>query len=106
MAIEMDRFVAGGDWRFHDVLSSTVPKTDRGRTHHAFGRDTRKADTRSSCCFHISAVAGTGDPALSCALSSNRLSRKSRVRFRGKAHSPRFSHRASRFAPKELSHLS
>src|SRR6266487_1986338 len=58
----MDRFVAGGDWRFHDVLSSTVPKTDRGRTDHAFGCDTRKAHPRSSRCFHISAVAGIGDP--------------------------------------------
>src|SRR6266516_2774247 len=36
MAIEMDRFVAGGDRRFHDVLSSAVPETDRRRTDHAF----------------------------------------------------------------------
>src|SRR6266404_5633605 len=36
LAVEMDRFVAGGDRRFHDVLSPAIPKTDRRRTDHAF----------------------------------------------------------------------
>src|SRR6266404_8265195 len=35
LATEMDRFAARRNRRVHDVLSSAVPKTNRGRTDHA-----------------------------------------------------------------------
>src|SRR6266850_6083313 len=47
LAIEMDRFTAGGDWRVHDVLSPAVPKTNRRRTDHAFSSKANNKSYRS-----------------------------------------------------------
>jgi hypothetical protein len=32
----LDEFIAGDDWRFHDVLSQAVPETNGRRADHAF----------------------------------------------------------------------
>jgi len=64
LAVEMDRFVARGDRRIHDVLPSAIPKTDRRRTHHAFNSRARKRKTRtrSFARFRVGAVAEIPDP--------------------------------------------
>src|SRR5467141_4441051 len=62
----LDEFIAGDDWRFHDVLSQAVPETNGRRADHAFSAKTRERETSSFACFRVSDVAGIDDPALLC----------------------------------------
>src|SRR5437763_16721821 len=51
LALEMERLVAGGDRRGHDVLSPAVRKTNRRRTDHAFSSTSGERNCqRGSCC--------------------------------------------------------
>src|SRR6266481_6394566 len=46
----MDRLVARGDWRFHDVLFTAVPKTNRRRTDYASSWKAKNKSYRRGSC--------------------------------------------------------
>src|SRR5436305_11137495 len=77
LALEMDRLVAGGDRRVHDVLSPAVPKTNRRRTDHAFSSTSGEGNCqRGSCCRNDT---------LDLAISNCRASVSDAVAFHRKA---------------------